>query len=195
MLNIGDGQMTRKPTRQEVRERLPHIITNLTTAFIFWIISQVGPNFLRNFIVPGIDVDPFNRVDWIFYTTATLIAVAFLIRAISHALVFIDIWTRIVVRSLGISEKKPLKRLGRDFVYIILAILLAAAINPVAGSLPQIGSYLTIAISLAALAIAVILTYDMARILFAVLKNKADRIADWISSFAGEKTGEEDKEG
>jgi len=150
--------MSRKSIRAEVRTRFPRIVINLTVAFIFWIVSP-----------------------------ATLIALIFLMRAASDILFFVDIWTEIIVRYLGIREERPLKRIARDIAYIILAILLATAISPIISPIPQIGGYLTVAISVTALGVFLILIYDIGRVIHGVLQRKTQRIAEWIGGLAGDK--------
>ena len=179
--------MSRKSIRAEVRTRFPRIVINLTVAFIFWIVSRIGPIFVTGIIIPGVNLEPFNRAESIVSIAATLIALIFLMRAASDILFFVDIWTEIIVRYLGIREERPLKRIARDIAYIILAILLATAISPIISPIPQIGGYLTVAISVTALGVFLILIYDIGRVIHGVLQRKTQRIAEWIGGLAGDK--------
>ena len=180
--------MGRGSIRSEIRQRLPRIVINLTVAFMFWIISQVGPLFVKDLVIPGISMPPpFDTVSSIVGLTATLIAMIFLVRAISDILFFVDLSAEIVVRSLGIKERRPLKRIARDLTYIILTLLIATAASPILSSIPQIGGYLMITVSLVALGIFLVLIYDIGKVIHGVLQEKTRRIADWISSFLEEK--------
>ena len=175
--------MSRGPVKNEVRHRLPRIMINLTVAFLFWIVSQFGPIFVEGLIIPGINIPPpFDSVSSIVRLTATLIAMVFLVRAISDILFFVDISAEIIVRSLGIKERRPLKRIARDVTYIILTLLLVTAASPILSSIPQIGGYLMATVSLVALGIFLILIYDIGKVIHRFLQEKTRRIADWIGS-------------
>jgi len=180
--------MSRGSVRSEIKHRLPRIVINITVAFLFWIVSQIGPIFVKGLVIPGINIPPpFNTVSSIVGLTATLIAMIFFVRAISDILFFVDISTEIIVRSLGIKERRPLKRIARDFTYIILTLLIATAASPILSSIPQIGGYLTAIVSLAALGIFLILIYDVGKVIREVLHEKTRRIADWIGNLLEER--------
>jgi len=188
--------MSRGSIRNEIRQRLPRIVINITVAFMFWIVSQVGPLFVKDLAIPGINMPPpFDTVSSIVGLTATLIAMIFLVRAISDILFFVDLSAEIIVRSLGIKERRPLKRIARDLTYIILTLLIATAASPILSSIPQVGGYLTVAVSLAALGIFLILIYDIGKVIHGVLHEKTRRIADWISSFLEEKNNRNSSRG
>jgi len=180
--------MSRGSVRNEVKLRLPRIVINLTVAFLFWIISQLGPIFVKGLIIPGINMPPpFDTVSSIVGLTATLIAMIFFVRAISDILFFVDLSAEIIVKSLGIKERRPLRRIARDITYIILTLLLATAASPILSSIPQIGWYLMVIVSLAALGIFLILIYDIGKVIHGVLHEKTRRIADWIGGLLEEK--------
>ncbi|HDM89555.1 MAG TPA: hypothetical protein ENG65_06155 [Candidatus Bathyarchaeota archaeon] len=180
--------MNRGSIKRELRRRLPRILMNVAAAFLFWVIGQVGPLFVKDLPIPGINMPPpFNSASSIIGVTATLIATIFIVKAILDGLLFVDISAEIITRFLGIREKKPLKRIGRDIVYILLALLITAASSPILSSIPNIGGYLTTAISIVALGIFLILVYDIGKVIRDVLRRKAKRMADWISSFLEER--------
>ena len=180
--------MGKSSIRNEIRKRLPRIIINITVAFMFWIISQLGPLFVKGVVIPGISIPPpFDTVSSIVGLTAMLIAVVFLVRAISDILFFVDISAEIIVRSLGIKEKRPLKRIARDFTYIILTLLIATAASPILSPIPQVGAYLTAIVSIVALGIFLVLIYDIGKVVHGVLQEKTRRIADWISGLVEER--------
>ena len=112
--------MSKGSVGKEVKMRLPRIMINLTVAFLFWIISQVGPIFVRGITIPGISLPPpLDSISSLVGLTSTLIALIFLVRAISDILFFVDLSAEIIVRGLGIKERRPLKRIARDLTYII----------------------------------------------------------------------------
>ena len=180
--------MRRRSIRSEIRRRLPRILINVTVAFLFWIISQVGPLFVKGIIIPGINLPPpFNTVSSIIGLTATLVMILFLIRAVSDILFFTDVSTEIFLKTLGIKEKRPLKRAARDITYIILTLLLVTAASPILSSIPQVGGYLNAILSFSALGIFLILIYDIGRVIHEVLSEKTRRMADWISNHIEER--------
>ncbi|MCD6089690.1 hypothetical protein J7K07_08260 [Candidatus Bathyarchaeota archaeon] len=180
--------MRRRSIRNEVRRRLPRILINVTVAFLFWIISQIGPLFVKGIIIPGINLPPpFNTVSSIIGLTATLVMILFLIRAVSDILFFTDVSTEIFLKTLGVKEKKPLKRVARDITYIILTLLLVTAASPILSSIPQVGGYLNAILSISALGIFLILIYDIGRVIHEVLSEKTRRMADWISNHIEER--------
>jgi hypothetical protein len=175
--------MIRGQVRSEVRRRLPRIMINLTVAVLFWIVSQIGPLFVEGLVIPIVNFPPpFDTAPSIVRLTATLIWMVFLVKAISDILFFVDLSAEIIVRSLGIKDRKRWKRVARDLAYIILALLLVAAATPIVSSIPQVGGYLMAAISLAALAFFLLLIYDIGKVIHGVLQEKTRKIADWIGS-------------
>ena len=180
--------MNRGSMKRELRRRLPRILTNAAAAFLFWVIGQIGPFFVKDLPLPGISMPPpFNSISSIIGITATLIATIFIVKAILDGLFFVDLSAEIITRFLGIREKKPLKRIGRDTVYILLALLITAASSPILSSIPNIGGYLTTAISIIALGIFLVLIYDIGMVIRDVLRRKARRMADWISNYLEER--------
>ena len=180
--------MNRGSIKREVRRRLPKILMNVAVAFLFWVIGQIGPFFVKDLPLPGISMPPpFNSISSIIGTTATLIATIFIVKAILDGLFFVDLSAEIITRFLGIREKKPLKRIGRDIVYILLALLITAASSPILSSIPNIGGYLTTTVGLVALGIFLILIYDIGKVIRDVLRRRAKRMADWISGLLEER--------
>lgn len=136
----------------------------------------MAPPILGDIIVPGVNV----KARELIWMTAMLIMVIFLIRAMSDALVFADIITDVIVRRLGIKKERSLKRAARDAIYIIIAILLAQAALPFLASIPNIGGLLAAAVSLIALGFFILLMYDIGRILYRVIEERAGKVADWL---------------
>ncbi|HDM88455.1 MAG TPA: hypothetical protein ENG65_00495 [Candidatus Bathyarchaeota archaeon] len=180
--------MNRGSIKREVRRRLPKILMNVAAAFLFWVIGQIGPFFVKDLPLPGISMPPpFNSISSIIGITATLIATIFIVKAILDGLFFVDLSAEIITRFLGIREKKPLKRIGRDIAYILLALLITAASSPILSSIPNIGGYLTTIVGLVALGIFLILIYDIGKVIRDVLRRRAKRMADWISGLLEER--------
>ncbi|MGD8545723.1 MAG: hypothetical protein PVH12_06060 [Candidatus Bathyarchaeota archaeon] len=169
--------------REEIRRRIPRLTMSLVMAVIFWIISAVVPQTVRNINIPGLNVD----AGFLMWTITMAIAAIFLIRALSDAIVIGDIVTDIIIKQMGIKEEKSPKRAARDFIYIIIIILIATAILPFMHMLGgNVGSWLTILVTYIAIGIITILIYDIGRILYRIIEQKAESLADRFSEMAEE---------
>jgi hypothetical protein len=171
--------MSRKKIREEMR-RLPRFIMSVTMAAIFWGISMVVPPLVEGMIVPGINVGGRFFL-WVCFMLVTVI---FMIRALADALSLADVLTDIFLRRLGAKEDRSLIRVGRDTIYIILTILLASAFIPILSSVAEIGHLLTDAASLVALGLIILLIYDIGRVLYRTVEEKAEMLADRLVKLA-----------
>jgi hypothetical protein len=176
--------MGRKSLGDEIRHRVPRIVVNSITALIFWFVSLTAPIFVADITIPGIGLEPYNDAGWLIWAAATLMGLVFLVRALSDIIVIVDIGVEVTVRRLGVKEDRPLRRVARDLVYILLTMLLAAAAVPFVEPLPQFGSFLTAIISLVSLGIFLVLIYDMGRTLYQVLEEKTRTLAGWLAGMA-----------
>lgn len=181
--------------REEIRRRIPRLTMSLIITVIFLIISSVVEQTrdvspLRNITIPGLERDAIFLVG--ILTLA--IAAIFLVRALSDALVLGDIVTDIIIRRLGIKEERSPKRAARDLIYIIVIILIVTAVSPFVGMLSNnstIGSWLTLLIIYGALGIIIVLIYDIGRILYRIIEQRAESLADRLSKIAEQnKKGE-----
>jgi hypothetical protein len=120
----------------------------------------------------------------VFRMIIMLLALIFLARITSDAMVLADISTNMVIFHLGIKSELPLRRVGKDAVYIILDMLLYVAVIPFLSGIPDIGEGFGAIASLIFLGVFIILAYDMWRILCRTLEELADRIAEWVAEKA-----------
>jgi len=155
-------------------------------AFIFWIISIFVPPTIRGISLPGLEV----KADFFVLVVTMIITAIFLIRALADSLVLVDIVTEVFVRRLGIKEENPSKRAGRELIYIIVIILIMTAVSPIFTTLKDGGPMLATAITYIALALIVILIYDIGRVLYRIIEQKADVLADRLARMA-EKKGDD----
>jgi cation transport ATPase len=165
---------------EEIRRRFPRIIMNLVMAVIFWIIGVFVPPTVSTVVIPGLN----TNADFLIWTVATVVMAIFLIRALSDALVLGDILTDVVVRRLGIKEERSPKRAARDLIYIIIIILVVTALSPILASIEEIGYLLTTTATYIALALIIILIYDIGRILYRIVEQKAELLADRLAEMA-----------
>jgi len=174
--------------REEISRRVPRLTMSLVIAVIFFAISLVVPETVSNISLPGIDL-PASSVIQIITIVITAI---FLIRALSDALFLGDIVTDIIIRRMGIKEERSPKRAARDLIYIIIIILIATAILPFIAMLEgNIAYWLEILTTYTALGIIIILIYDIGRILYRIIEQRAESLADHLSKMAEQnKNGE-----
>lgn len=157
-------------------------------AVIFYLISTVVPSLMGDTELPGINLNVGTLVGII----ALLFTAIFLIRALADGLVLSDILTDIFIRRLGIKEERSPRRAARDAIYIIVIILVTTALQPLIATLePSIGDPLSVITIYVALALILILIYDIGRILYRIVEQKADSMADAIARMADKKKNRE----
>ncbi len=149
-------------------------------AVIFWIISAVVPPTIGDTVIPGLDL----RADFLIWIVTVVIAALFLIRALSDAMVLGDIVTDIFVKRLGIRQEVSPKRAFRDFIYIIIIILVAAALSPIMSSIENFGSTLRNVTTYIALGVILVLIYDIGRIIYRMIEHRAESMADRLAQMA-----------
>ena len=170
---------------EEIRLRIPRLVMSLIMVFIFWILNIFVPPTLEGLQIPGMNY-PADQVFWVI---TVFIMVMFLVRALSDALVLGDILTDIVIRRLGIKEERSPKRALRDLIYIIAIVLIAAAILPFLRGIENIGPLLSTATTYIALALIIILIYDIGRIIYKLIEEKAEILTEKIAKIAKEEGG------
>jgi len=164
----------------EIRRRFPRLAMRLIMAFIFWIISIFVPPLFGGIVVPVLNVDASFPI----WTVTIFVALLFLIRALSDALVLGDVAVDVMVRRLGIKEKVSPKRAVRDFIYIIALILVAAAVSPILAGLGEAGTFLSKIVTFALLGVIIVLIYDIGRVLYRVVEKKMETLADRLAAVA-----------
>jgi len=153
---------------------------SLTMAFFFWVISIFVPPIFSGILIPVLNVE----AEFPIWTVAVFVALLFLIRALSDALVLGDVAVDVMVRRLGIKEEMSPKRAVRDFIYIIALILVAAAVSPILAGIREIGTLLSKGVTLVILGIIIVLIYDIGRVLYRVFEKKIESLADKLASLA-----------
>jgi cation transport ATPase len=178
--------------REEVRRRFPRLTMSLVMAIIFWIISAVVPPTVSTVTIPGISMD----AGFLIWIVTILITSIFLIRALSDALVLGDIVTDIIIKRMGIKGERSPRRAARDVTYIIVIILIATALLPIIGALVEeesIKHWVSLVTVYGALGVIIILIYDIGRILYKIIEQRAESLADRLSRIA--EQSDENSEG
>ncbi|MCW4014964.1 MAG: hypothetical protein NWF06_01200 [Candidatus Bathyarchaeota archaeon] len=170
--------MVDKPIGEEIRNRFPRLTMSLVMAIIFYLISTIVPPLMDDIFLPGINFNAGMLVG----TIALIFTAIFLIRALADGLVLSDILTDIFVKRLGIKEERSPRRAARDAIYIIVVILITTALYPIINTLePNLSDALSIGTTYVALAIILILIYDIGRILYRIVERKAESMADGLA--------------
>jgi hypothetical protein len=165
---------------EEIRRRFPRIVMNLIMTLIFWVISVFIPPTLTSLTIPGINTEASLLV-WIL--TIVIMSI-FLIRALSDALVLGDVLTDVLVKRLGIKEERSPKRAAREFAYIIIIVLVVTAVSPLLATIQDVGYYLSTATIYIGLGLTIIFIYDIGRIIYKIIEEKADSFADLLAQRA-----------
>ncbi len=175
--------MPTKDKSKEIQVRIPRLVMNLMMVFIFWVLNAFVPPTLEGIYLPGINY-PASQVFW-FITL--LIMIMFLARSLSDALALGNILTDVVIRMIGIKEEISPKRALRDLIYIIAIVLVAAATSPFIKSVESSISMISTAVTYIALALIIVLIYDIGRIIYNLIEEKAEILAEKISRISGEE--------
>lgn len=171
---------------EEIRRRLPRLVTNLIMAIIFWITSVFIPPTLPSLVVPGINIEASTLI-WILNMA---IMVIFLIRALTDALVLGDVLTDTITKKLGIKEERSSKRAAKEIVYIIAVVLVVTAVAPLMETISDVGTYLSAVTVYVGLGLIILFIYDIGRTIYKIIEDKAESFADYVSQNRQEKSSE-----
>jgi uncharacterized RDD family membrane protein YckC len=171
---------------EEIRRRLPRLVTNLIMAIIFWLISVFIPPTLPSLVIPGINTEAATLV-WIL---TMIIMAIFLIRALTDALVLGDVLTDVLTKKLGVKEEQASKRAAREFVYIIVIVLVVTAVSPLLANIQDVGYYLSTVTVYIGLGLVILFIYDIGRIVYRIIEEKAESFADYFAQVKQDKSSE-----
>jgi len=161
---------------KEIKKRLPRLIMNINMSLIFWAMSVFIPPTLSEITIPVLE----TQASFFVWILMMVVMGIFLIRVLSDALVLGDIFTDAFVTKIGIKEERSPKRAARDAVYIIIVVLAVTAISPIVSTIQEYGFYLSTIVTYVGLGLVIIFIYDIGRILYAIVDNKAESIAEQL---------------
>jgi len=168
----------KKPISEEVRNRFPRLTMSLVMAFIFYLINTFVPGTMAEITLPGLGMNAGTLIGVI----SLIFTAIFFFFFLSDALVLSDVVTDIFIKRLGIKEERSPKRAVRDLMYVIVVILVTTAVQPLISTLdPAIENPVAAATIYVALAIILILIYDIGRILYRIVERKAESMADSLA--------------
>jgi hypothetical protein len=158
---------------EELRNRLPKLVANVAITMVFLTIS-----FIVLWTLSGISTE----IVFLAQIGLLLAAGLFLVRTLFDALVIIDKATGLIVRRLGIKDGLSRQRIFKDVVYVVAILLVAATIFPIFSRLPTYGPFLQEITTYAALGLLLLFVYDIGRTFYRITENKANSVANRISS-------------
>ena len=157
-------------------------------AIIFFLVNFFVPPLMGDIMLPGVNI----KAGTLISTIALIFTAIFLIRALADGLVLSDILTDIFVKRLGIKEERSPRRAARDAIYIIVILLVTTALHPLIGTLESgVKEPLTNATIYVALAMILILIYDIGRILYRIVERKAESMADSLAKMTDKRKNRE----
>jgi hypothetical protein len=175
-----------KDKREEIRRRLPRLVTNLIMAIIFWVVSVFIPPTIPEIVIPGINTEASFLV-WILTIIITAI---FLIRALTDALALGDVLTDAITKRLGVKEEQASKRAARELVYIIAIVLVVTAVSPLLLNIQDVGYYLSTVTVYIGLGLVILFIYDIGRTVYKIIEQKAESLADYVSQSKQDKNSD-----
>ena len=157
--------------REEIRDKLPKLFSNLLVGSFFWLI----------YFILMLTLDSIFTENFVLFLIALLfVAGIFLIRALLNALPILDKITGIVLKRFSIKEALFRQRILKDIIYIIVILLVIAALFPLFNKLSLSPSLQQI-ITYSSLALILLFVYDIGRTFYQLSEKKIASMTNWIS--------------
>jgi len=172
------GLTTVSTVRQEIRYTLPKLLANVALALMFWTMSHIALVTLN-----GVSAE----LAFLLQVGLLLAAGLFLIRTLFNALTIADKVTGLFLRRLGIKEGWSRQRVLKDTIYIVVILLVAAAIIPLFRNLSNFGPLLQEITTYAALGSIILFVYDIGRTFYRITEEKANSVANRISNLSNDE--------
>ena len=158
---------------RELKQKFPKLIANIVIAAIFTASSQ-----LAGWILKGINAD----IVFLLRIGLLLGAGIFLVRTLFDALTVTDKATKLLLKRVGIKKEQSKQRIFKDIICIVATLLVVAALGPILNGTSSINPTLNEIMTYAAMALILLFVYDIARTLYRITENKANGLANRISS-------------
>ncbi|MEM1601584.1 MAG: hypothetical protein QXS36_02785 [Candidatus Bathyarchaeia archaeon] len=179
-------------SRKDVERRVLRVIINIGLLFLMILIL----GFLNISLSSIIAVIPYGGFSLTMAVALIAVVILFFIfvRIILDLIRLIDIASTTVLKRIpgfnpdrGPSVLRALKELLAVFV-----IAIAASVSlPLISSIPDIGGWLSLALSIAALTFSIILAYDAGRTIYAAFESSIQLLIDRIIMHSSDKRDEE----
>jgi hypothetical protein len=159
--------------REEIRFSLPKLAANLVLALFFWVMSYVTSITLTSIS---------SEAGFLSQLGLLLAAGIFLVRTLFNALTIVDKVTKSFLRHLGIKEEWSRQRILKDTIYIVVILLVAAAIFPILSNLSIFTPLLQQITTYFALGLILLFVYDIGRTFYRITEKTANSVASRISN-------------
>jgi hypothetical protein len=163
----------------ELRMRLTRILTKLFVLVLVGIVGYVMLPYLNEITL----VIPFLGLPLVSLGAVFLLAVigVLLYRIVGDILALNTAASkrlRRIMRGLGSQHVSAIRRVLFDLLLLVAIIIAFTIMLPIVSRVPGIGIYLATAIPLLALAIAVLIFWDLGKVAYSLVERLADLIAD-----------------
>lgn len=164
--------------RQEIRYKLPKLLANVALALMFWTMSHIALVTLNSIS---------SEITFLLQIGLLLAAGMFLVRTLFDALSIADKVTGLFLRLLGIKEGLSGQRVFKDVIYIVVILLVVAAIFPLVRNLSNFGPLLQEITKYAALGLIILFVYDIGQTFYRITEKKANSVANRISNSSNDE--------
>ena len=164
--------------RQEIRYKLPKLLANVALALMFWTMSHIALVTLNSIS---------SEITFLLQIGLLLAAGMFLVRTLFDALSIADKVTGLFLRLLGIKEGLSGQRVFKDVIYIVVILLVVAAIFPLVRNLSNFGPLLQEITKYAALGLIILFVYDIGQTFYRITEEKANSVANRISNSSNDE--------
>lgn len=158
-------------TQKKPKQSLPGLAANIALALVFGTTGIVLPP-----ILDGV----FTGAGFYAWLVSTMVAGAFLVRALFRILVLGDHATGLCLRRLGMQEQASRTRVLKDLMFIVATLLTTAAVFPFLETSGAVGNVLQIGATMVTVGVILLFVYDVGRTSYQIFQDKANKMADWI---------------
>lgn len=175
-------------SREDVERRVLRVLINI--GLIFLMILALG--FLNISFSSIITVIPYGG--FTLASAVALIAVIILffiaLRIVLDLIRLIDVASETILKHIpGFNPAKSssLIRALKELLAIFIVAIAASISSPLVSSIPEVGGWLNIALSLAALVFSIILAYDAGRTIYAAFESSIQLLIDRIITHTNDR--------
>jgi len=169
----------KKMAANELRLRLTRIFSKILVLILVLFFGYILMPFLQqvSFMIP------FLNLPLVTVGSVTVLAVIgiLLYRILSDIVALFNPVSKalkIVLRGFAKERVTLAKRITYDLLFMIALLIILALILPPLSGLPGIGIYVAMALPLLALAIVVLIFWDLGKVIYSEIEKLADLIAD-----------------
>ena len=171
----------------EIRHRLPRIILDFVSIIITLIVAYVvlPIAYAVNFNVPVVGLSIGLAVGVIFLVILAILVV----RIIRDTAALAHLSSHVLSKAVpGLEEhhENLIRKVARDFISIVVILILFYILTPFVVMIPGVGASLAAAIPLVLAAVVIIFLYDAARLLYEEIAKEVHKMTEKIASIVEE---------